>query len=91
MSALSHDCALALLTHSIAMGHDRLAVIRLVMAVDADARVQLEHWTYCTRMAKTSGDARLQEMYRSAVIKFTHGPLLSRQSDAREVAVRTPE
>lgn len=70
---MSRDGALALLSRSIAWGHGKLAVIRLAVAVDAGARIQHEHWVYCARMAQSSGDARLQEIYRSAAIKAYAG------------------
>lgn len=66
---LSKECALALLTRSIQFAHGRLAVLRLEMAVDAGAPVPREHWLYCSRVARGSGDPQLQELYRSAALK----------------------
>jgi len=66
---LSGECALALLTRSIRFEHRRLAVARLVLAVDAGAAIPREHWIYCSRVVDCSGDPRLEELYRSAVLK----------------------
>jgi hypothetical protein len=66
---LGGQCALALLTRSIRFAHGRLAVLRLAMAVDAGASIPREHWVYCSRVAGSSGDSRLQELYTSAALK----------------------
>lgn len=68
---LSSECALALLARSVRFAHGRLAVLRLALAVDAGASVPSEHWMYCSRVAGSSGDSRLQEIYRTAALKAT--------------------
>jgi hypothetical protein len=72
---LSGECALALLTRSIRFAHGRLAVLRLAMAVDAGASIPREHWLYCSRVAGSSTDVTLQEIYRTAAVKASqvHG------------------
>ena len=64
---LARNSSLALLARSIRFGHERLAILRLVMAVELGANVAAEHWEYCSRVAETSEDDRLIELYRGAV------------------------
>lgn len=64
----TRESALALLARSVDMGHKRLAVIRLGMAVGTGASIPQKHWVYCARMAGASGDPQLQTMYRNAAI-----------------------
>ena len=63
---LAEEAALSLLARSISFGHGRLAVIRLVMAVQAGADVPQEHWTYCREAASRSQDDRLRELFFEA-------------------------
>ena len=63
---LSGDAALALLERSIKFGHGRLAVLRLSIAVDSDARIPPDYWRYCSRAAELSGDASLKALYLQA-------------------------
>lgn len=53
------ESALALLDRSISFGHDRLAVIRLSMAVDSGAEVSHAHWRYCEETVKRCRDVNL--------------------------------
>jgi hypothetical protein len=64
----TRESALALLTRSVDMGHKRLAVIRLEMAVGTGASIPQELWVYCARMADASSDPKLQTIYKSAAI-----------------------
>jgi hypothetical protein len=64
--SISRETALALLARSIDMGHGRLAVIRLAMAVHVGARVPQQHWEYCSQIAGACGDSKLQDIYRTA-------------------------
>lgn len=69
----TRESALALLARSVEMGHKRLAVIRLGMAVGTGAPISQEHWVYCARMTSASGDPRLQAIYRNAAISVAQG------------------
>lgn len=42
------DASLRLLARSVAFGHRRLAVIRLIGALEAGAQVSADVWQYCT-------------------------------------------
>jgi len=66
---LGQDCALALLSRSIAFGHGRLAILRLWTAVQAGACVPREHWLYCSGVAATEKDDKVGELYRRAVAR----------------------
>lgn len=66
---LSADSALFLLDRSIRFGHTRLAVLRLVIAVDVGAQVPREHFTYCHAAAEETGDSGLQELLIAAAAK----------------------
>lgn len=58
--------ALALLERSMQLGHDRLAVRRLLLAVQTGAPVRPEHWQYCLRVVARVADPRLAALYRGA-------------------------
>lgn len=73
---LGRDSALALLARSVNMGHARLAVIRLGIAVDVGARVPQAHWSYCLQVATVSGDLKLQDIYRSAATRVCESTAL---------------
>lgn len=60
---LAAESALSLLARSIGFGHRRLAVMRLVVAVESGAQVPHEHWLYCARAAQASQDRKLQDLY----------------------------
>jgi hypothetical protein len=63
---LSRECAVELLSRSIRFAHGKLAVLRLVMAVESGASVAPEHWRYCKRVAESSDDMQVKLLYRSA-------------------------
>lgn len=58
--------ALALLDRSVSLGHDRLAVRRLLLAVQTGAPVRPEHWQYCLRVVARLADPRLAALYLGA-------------------------
>lgn len=64
---LAQEAALGLLARSIAFGHARLAVIRLVMAVHTGAEVPGPHWAYCEQAARCSGERDLLDMLQEAI------------------------
>ncbi len=63
---LAKESALALLDRSINFGHDRLAVIRLSMAVRSGAEVSHAHWHYCEETVKRCRDVKLLVILRQA-------------------------
>lgn len=64
---LSPESALSLLARSIEFGHDRLAMIRLVIAVQTGADVPEAQWQYCEGIAASPhADAALRALYREA-------------------------
>ncbi len=56
----SQAMALALLDRSIKFGHHRLAIQRLGAAVELEAPVSADRWSYCERVARRSADAALK-------------------------------
>jgi hypothetical protein len=58
--------ALLLLGRSVAMGHRRLAVQRLLGAVRIRADVPSAHWLYCREQANRSPDPRVRSAYHEA-------------------------
>lgn len=64
---LAQSSALALLDRSIRFGHERLALIRLVMAVHAGAEVPAEQWAYCEDVARRSRQPELMASYQEAL------------------------
>jgi len=67
---VGRECALALLARSIDFGHGRLAVLRLLIAVEAGADVPPAFWNYCARAAAKA--AELQELYVRAAKRAAH-------------------
>lgn len=63
---LARDSALSLLARSIALGHGRLAVVRLCGAAAIGAEVPPAHWVYCRLAAQSSGDPALQDRFLAA-------------------------
>jgi hypothetical protein len=63
---LAQESALSLLQRSIGFGHGRLAVLRLLMAVQSGARVPTPHWVYCREAASASRDLTLQALLERA-------------------------
>ena len=67
LASLSKESALSLLARSIEFGHGRLAVIRLVMAVQTGAEVSEAQWEYCKNVATSArADETLRALYRDA-------------------------
>ena len=62
----AQESALSLLSRSIAFGHRRLAIRRLLMAVEAGTEVLPEHWIYCREAATDAEDASLKTMFLQA-------------------------
>jgi hypothetical protein len=66
-ASLSQESALSLLARSIAFGHGRLAMIRLVIAVQTGAEVSEAQWQYCKDVATSArADEALRALYRDA-------------------------
>lgn len=63
---LAQDSALSLLQRSIGFGHGRLAVLRLLIAVQTGADVPAPHWDYCRKAAAASRDLTLQALIERA-------------------------
>ena len=64
--------ALALLAHSVGFGHGRLAIRRLLVAVQVGAVVPSEHWVYCARVAAADPEGKLQQLYLAAATASAH-------------------
>jgi len=58
--------ALLLLARSVAMGHSRLAVLRLLVAARVEADIPTGHWSYCLDHANSSPDPQLRAAYLEA-------------------------
>lgn len=69
---LSRTSALALLEHSIQLGHDRLTVLRLEVAIRTGAKVTPRHWQYCESVASHLDDDGLRDRILSALHDFMH-------------------
>jgi hypothetical protein len=63
---LARESALALLERSISFRHDRLAIIRLSIAVSVGADVPASHWSYCEEAFRRSCDPGLVAMLQAA-------------------------
>ena len=66
---LSRECAVELLSRSIRFAHGKLAVLRLVMAVECGASIAPEHWRYCKHVAESSEDIQVKLLYQSAAMQ----------------------
>jgi hypothetical protein len=67
--SLSKESSLSLLARSIEFGHGRLAVVRLVIAVQTGAEVTEAQWQYCKSVATSSrADETLRALYRDATL-----------------------
>lgn len=53
------ESAALLLRRSIALGHRRLAIRRLVLAVRAGAEISASQWQYCVEVVERTGDPAL--------------------------------
>ncbi|MCW5634497.1 MAG: hypothetical protein KIT17_14280 [Rubrivivax sp.] len=58
--------ALLLLARSVAMGHSRLAVLRLLAAARVEAEIPSGHWSYCQAQANSSPDSQIRSAYLEA-------------------------
>lgn len=58
--------ALALLARSVAMGHRRLALLRLLAAVRVRAVVPASDWAYCDKVASQAADEALRSLFAEA-------------------------
>jgi hypothetical protein len=63
---LPRESALHLLARSIRFGHPRLAVLRLIVAVQAGAHPSHDQWRYCSDAALNSKDITLQALFEQA-------------------------
>lgn len=73
---LAQASALALLDRSIRFGHERLALIRLVMAVHAGAEVPSDRWTYCETVARRSRQPELMaSLHEARALQQTRSPV----------------
>jgi hypothetical protein len=52
----AREAALALLRRSVALKHDRLAILRLVDAVKLEATIESEVWRYCGTIASAAAN-----------------------------------
>ncbi len=62
----ARDASLKLLCRSIAFGHRRIALMRLLKALQSGATVTSEQWAYCERSVANSVDTALQIMLSEA-------------------------
>jgi len=66
--ALAQVASLQLLERIIRLGHERLSLLKLGMAVQSGAVIPHEHWRYCLHVAIISKDVNTQALYRDAAI-----------------------
>ena len=66
--------ALFLLERGIAFGHDRLAVVRLSIAVEAGAQVPAQYWAFCERAVQRSQDVDLHALMSAARRRLSTQP-----------------
>lgn len=66
---LAQDSALNLLERSIRFGHGRLAVLRLIGALLAEAKPSADQWSYCCEAIQRIRDPGLQAMLEQAAIR----------------------
>jgi hypothetical protein len=65
-AAAAQAGALALLARSVAMGHRRLALLRLLAAVRVRAVVPASDWAYCDKVASQAADEALRGLFAEA-------------------------
>ncbi|TWO71239.1 hypothetical protein FN976_09890 [Caenimonas sedimenti] len=65
-AAAAQASALALLSRSVAMGHRRLALLRLLAAVRVGAVVPASDWAYCGEVASQVADGALRGLFAEA-------------------------
>lgn len=59
--------ALALLDRSIQCRHERLAILRLIAAIEAGAEVRDEQWQYCAEVILRDCDGTLRDLALRAI------------------------
>ncbi|MBX3601290.1 MAG: hypothetical protein ACK4PH_01055 [Aquincola tertiaricarbonis] len=74
-AAAAQASALALLARSVAMGHRRLALLRLLAAVRVRALVPASDWAYCGEVASQAADEALRGLFAEAeqAVGLGHG------------------
>lgn len=74
-AAAAQASALALLARSIAMGHRRLALLRLLAAVRVRAAVPASDWAYCVEVASRAANEALRDLFAEAerTVGMGHG------------------
>lgn len=76
--------ALALLERSIRCRHDRVAILRLVKAVQLGATVTSAQWRYCEQAMARAGD----EALRARIIAAIGEPTSEQQASERQTIGR---
>lgn len=66
----SRESAVLLLTRSIHLGHRRLALIRLNLAIGLGATVKPDHWNYCERIILKNHERGLHDLFETAKNKL---------------------
>lgn len=77
---LAREHAQALLVRSINFGHDRLAVLRLVMAARVGAEISPSCWEYCKRVNDLLRDPSVKKHFDDAV-RLASPALIGPRSD----------
>lgn len=68
----SRESAVLLLTRSIQLGHRRLALIRLNLAIGLGASVTPDHWNYCEKIVLKNLERELHELFQAAKEKVIY-------------------
>lgn len=75
---VARESALALLKRSISFGHDRLALLRLSIAIAAGADVPQECWIYCRAVVDRCGDNAARDTFETARLRARAGDAAAR-------------
>lgn len=62
----SRDSAVLLFARSIRLGHRRLALIRLNLAISLGASVTLDQWNYCENIVMKNFERGLHDLFQTA-------------------------
>jgi len=81
-AAAAQASVLALLARSVAMGHHRLALLRLLAAVRVRADVPASDWAYCAKVASQAADEALCRLFAEAEQTVGVGHRTARGADA---------
>ncbi len=81
-AAAAQASSLALLARSVAMGHRRLALLRLLAAVRVRAVVPASAWAYCGMVASQAADEALRGLFAEAEQAVGGGHGIARGVDA---------